>query len=242
MQPDVVQKLIQVNRDFYRDFAVSFSNTRQRLQPGVQHVVANIPREINLLDMGCGNGTLALELAESGFQGQYVGIDGSPALVDIAASQNLPNATFLHRELTELDWADNLPHSIYDQILCFATLHHIPSKELRLQILRQVHGLLKPGGIFTLSNWQPRNSPKLSERIQPWSRLGLRDDQVDPGDLLLDWRRDGQALRYVHEYSEEELRGLAEKTGFTVDEVFSSDGETGDLGLYMVWRKNTGTQ
>jgi tRNA (uracil-5-)-methyltransferase TRM9 len=242
MQPDVTLKLIQVNRDFYREFANSFSSTRQRLQPGVQRVIAGIPPEASLLDIGCGNGTLALELAESGLQGQYVGIDGSKALVDIAAGQKISRTTFIQRDLTEPDWASNLLYSPYDQIFCFATLHHIPGEKLRLQILEQVQGLLKPGGSFTLSNWQPRNSPKLSERIQPWARLGLRDEQVDPGDLLLDWRRDGQGLRYVHEYSEQELRSLAEKAGFMVNEVFSSDGETGDLGLYMIWRKISLTQ
>jgi len=237
MQTEVAQKLIQVNREFYREFAGSFSSTRQRLQPGVQRVLADIPPECCLLDMGCGNGNLALELAETGFHGQYVGIDGSQDLIDIAGGQKLPNTAFLQRDLTVADWAAGLPHAPYDRIVCFATLHHIPGEALRLQLLKQVHGQLKPDGKFTLSNWQPRNSRKLSERIQPWARLGLQDDQVDIGDLLLDWRRDGQGLRYVHQYSREELSTLAEQTGYVVEEVFSSDGETGDLGLYMIWRK-----
>jgi len=58
---------------------------------------------------------------------------------------------------------------------------------------------------------------------------------VDAGDYLLDWRSGGEGLRYVHHFGEAELRELAATTGFQVKEVFYSDGETGNLGLYQVW-------
>ncbi len=69
---------------------------------------------------------------------------------------------------------------------------------------------------FTYSNWQFLNSPRLRKRIQPWTRAGLTADQVDPGDYLLDWRRGGEGLRYVHHFSPEELAELAAETGFRV--------------------------
>ncbi len=58
---------------------------------------------------------------------------------------------------------------------------------------------------------------------------------MDPGDYLLDWRRGGEGLRYVHHFSPEELAELAAETGFRVLETFWSDGEGGNLGLYQVW-------
>ena len=58
---------------------------------------------------------------------------------------------------------------------------------------------------------------------------------MDEGDYLLDWKRGGEGLRYVHQFSEEELGGLAEDAGFRVVESFYSDGESGRLGLYQVW-------
>jgi hypothetical protein len=59
---------------------------------------------------------------------------------------------------------------------------------------------------------------------------------VDAGDYLLDWRSGGEGLRYVHHFDEAELQGLAERSGFQIDETFYSDGETGNLGLYEIWK------
>jgi tRNA (uracil-5-)-methyltransferase TRM9 len=122
-------------------------------------------------------------------------------------------------------------------ITAFATLHHIPSRELRLRLLQTVHSLLAPSGRFIHSNWQFLNSDKLRGRVQPWERIGLSAQAVDAGDYLLDWRRGGEGLRYVHQFSEEELSGLATESGFDIAETFYSDGEGGRLGLYQVWKK-----
>ena len=122
-------------------------------------------------------------------------------------------------------------------IIAFAVLHHIPGEELRLNLLNTVSALLPDDGRFILSNWQFLNSPRLKARIQPWDRIGLKDSDVDAGDYLLDWRRDGRGLRYVHHFSVEELSGLAGQVGLRVSESFESDGDGGKLGLYQVWRK-----
>ncbi|MCE7858679.1 MAG: hypothetical protein DYG86_02685 [Chloroflexi bacterium CFX2] len=118
----------------------------------------------------------------------------------------------------------------------FATLHHIPANEIRLDILRTVKTLLKPDGRFILSNWQFLNSEKLKSRIQPWSRVGLSDEDVDSGDYLLDWRGGGGGgLRYAHQFSAEELLGLANQVQMKIEAGFYSDGENGRLGLYQIW-------
>jgi hypothetical protein len=105
-----------------------------------------------------------------------------------------------------------------------------------LNILRAVHGLLVEDGHFILSNWQFLNSEKLKGRIQDWSKVGLSSADVDPGDYLLDWRSGGEGLRYVHYFREEELTSLAGTTGFKVQDTFYSDGASGDLSLYQVWK------
>jgi len=138
-------------------------------------------------------------------------------------------------DLTAADWEEGLSGKQYDFILAFAMLHHIPGRELRLQILEKVRAYLAPGGRFLHSNWQPMNSARLKARMQPWEAIGLSEADVDEGDYLLDWRRDGQGLRYVHQYGEEDLAELAREVGFIVVETFLSDGDGGKLGLYGVW-------
>jgi SAM-dependent methyltransferase len=123
----------------------------------------------------------------------------------------------------------------WDVITMFATLHHIPSTEIRMDILQTVRRLLKPNGKFILSNWQFLNSKKLTARIQPWNKVGLVDEDLDEGDYLLDWRSGGEGLRYAHQFSAEELLGLAGQAGMRVTDSFLSDGDGGNLGLYQVW-------
>jgi SAM-dependent methyltransferase len=125
--------------------------------------------------------------------------------------------------------------SFFDIVFCFAALHHIPSFELRLKILKKVRALLKPEGRFIHSNWQFLNSEKLKARIQPWEAAAILNPEVDAGDYLLDWRSGGTGLRYAHHFTEEELSLLAQASGFRIVESFYSDGGNKKLGLYQIW-------
>ncbi len=236
MRPEIAQQLVDLNSRFYQSFADSFSETRQRLQPGVARMLAEIPVTASILDLGCGNGELAHELRRRRHSGDYLGLDFSAGLLSAARADAPEFARFKQADLSATDWGQGFGEKQYDFILAFAVLHHIPSKELRLQILEKARALLVPGGIFLHSNWQPLNSERLKARIQPWEAIGLSEADVDTGDYLLDWRRDGQGLRYVHQYGEEELAELAQEADFTVVETFYSDGEGGRLGLYGVWK------
>ncbi|NUM44435.1 MAG: class I SAM-dependent methyltransferase, partial [Anaerolineales bacterium] len=82
MKPETIQKLLTINRQFYQTFAADFDATRQRLQPGVDRMLDLIPTNARILDLGCGNGELARELARRGFAGEYVGVDFSEGLVE----------------------------------------------------------------------------------------------------------------------------------------------------------------
>ena len=124
----------------------------------------------------------------------------------------------------------------FDVICSFATLHHIPSREIQLNFLRMVHVSLAPTGRFVHSNWQFLNSQRLRERVQPWEAIGLAESEVDPGDYLLDWRAGGTGLRYVHHFDEGELAELAEASAFRIVDTFYSDGKEGNLAVYQEWK------
>ena len=223
----------------FRRFGDSFSATRHRIQPGVRRVLDTLKGDESLLDLGCGNGELARELAKRGHRGSYLGVDFSLPLLREAESQPEGfSPKFMQADLTKLSVSSfqSLGTDHWSLITAFAVLHHIPSTELRLNLLQTVRQLLLPDGVFIHSNWQFLNSEKLKARIQPWEEVSVSPSDVDAGDYLLDWRSGGEGLRYVHHFTESELNELARTTGFQVAETFSSDGETGNLGLYQVWR------
>jgi len=236
MDANITKQLIELNRKFYDQFGESFSATRQRLQPGVKQILDSIQADESVLDLGCGNGFFLRALHDRGHQAPLLGADFSLPLLREADS--MPGVEFRAVDLTQLSViSDQL--SVTDHwslITCFATMHHIPSREVRLDILRTVKKLLKPNGKFILSNWQFLNSDKLKARVQPWGRVGLSDSDVDDGDYLLDWRSGGEGLRYAHQFSEGELFGLAEQAQMKVEASFLSDGKNGRLGLYQIWR------
>ena len=77
-------RLMDLNRDFYTRFGKSFSATRHRLQPGVRRVLEMLEGDESILDLGCGNGEFARELAKRGHRGLYVGLDFSLPLLQEA--------------------------------------------------------------------------------------------------------------------------------------------------------------
>jgi tRNA (uracil-5-)-methyltransferase TRM9 len=256
MKPEIAQRLIELNHQFYTDFGASFSATRGRIQPGVRRIIGSLHGDETILDLGCGNGELARTLARNGHSGAYLGLDFSlPLLADAESVLEGFPAEFREVDLTS-NWdavagswwlgsreaAYRNPtarNDAFDLVFSFATLHHVPSQKLRLDILKKIHGLLAKGGHFVHSNWQFLNSPRLRQRVRKWSEAGLTEADIDENDYLLDWRSGGTGLRYVHHFSEGELAALAESSGFSVLETFYADGKEGNLAIYQVWQKSS---
>ena len=231
--------LVNLNKQFYQTFGREFSSTRQRLQVGVLQVLEMIKGDEDILDLGCGNGELVRELMRRGHSGSYTGVDFSLSLLETARHgwEDAP-ATFLQADLYTPGWEKLIIKSnpkLFDLVTAFAVLHHIPTEEKRLELLNQIHALLRPGGRFIHSEWQFLNSKRLEGRIQAWEEIGLTEADVDPGDYLMDWRLGGRGLRYIHHFTEPELDKLAQKSGFRIRNGFLSDGEKDRLGLYQVW-------
>jgi tRNA (uracil-5-)-methyltransferase TRM9 len=250
MKSSTCEQLVRLNEQFYQTFGQAFSKTRQRIQPGQRKMLESIPKIGNWLDLGCGNGNLAVEWAREKREGLYIGVDFSPVLLHEASEavqkKTIPaglETEFALVDLSNENWSFPWRQSILTGAMAFAVLHHIPGTDLRLRLLCQVNRLLPRGSEFLHSEWQFQNNPRILSRKQPWSKIGIEVGAVDAGDNLLDWRHamPGQTeqvgLRYVHLFSREELAGLANLSGFEILEEFESDGAGGKLSIYQRWRK-----
>ena len=164
---------------------------------------------------------------------QYVGVDSSAALLGCATPR--AGARLLQLDLMNAAWVLRMRRR-FPAIVCFAVLHHVPGARRRLRLLRQLRGLLRPGGVCVLSVWQFVHVPRLRRKICDWQQAGITAAQVDAHDYLLDWQRGGSGLRYAHQFSVPELEQLCTRAGFEIRQTYRSDGATGDMGLYVVLR------
>ena len=61
MKSETAARILSLNHQFYQSFAEDFSETRQRLQPGVLQVVDRLPSESSILDVGLPDSSRAIE-------------------------------------------------------------------------------------------------------------------------------------------------------------------------------------
>jgi arsenite methyltransferase len=103
--------------------------------------------EHRLLDLGCGTGTILLELAPSVAEAD--GVDVSPAMVAIAeqkrAVAGVGNARFRAEPAGTLA---SIPDASYDVVCAYNLLHLVPDPAA---LVSAVYRVLRPGGAFVSS-------------------------------------------------------------------------------------------
>ncbi|MFI9005791.1 class I SAM-dependent methyltransferase [Actinosynnema sp. NPDC053489] len=113
----------------------------------------------SVLDVGTGVGEPALTAAAAvGPAGRVVGVDLSPAMVELARRNGagVANAEFLVGDVESLD----LPRSGFDVVLARWSLMFAPEPAAAFRSLARV---LKPGGVLAASTWgPPETAPMLS--------------------------------------------------------------------------------
>ena len=247
------ERLLALNRQFYATVAEPFHSTRRSWPQGNVRLLPFLSagdtsdRGLRVLDAGCGNGRFAAVLDTLDTHVDYVGVDANPRLLELArkSAAELANvhATFVEADLSLLDWSSVLrcrssgTDSGFDAVVCLSTLQHMPSAELRTQIVRSLADLLAPGGKLVVSVWQFLTSPRLASRRIEWSTLGIANEDVEPGDALLPWKQDIYAVRYVHQIDLAELRALAKHAQLEICSTYSADGKEGNLNLYAIMKR-----
>jgi SAM-dependent methyltransferase len=233
MRPQTIKVLRDLNRVFYDTFADAFDASRARTEPGLMRILPEIAPGSHVLDLGCGQGRLAALLPQDC---RYIGIDNSEAMLALARTsverQDLDLEThFTALDLTDSSWTADVPGP-FDWIIMRAVLHHIPAYAHRCRLLRQTATLLKATGRILVANWQFLEIQRLQRRVLPWSEIGLKPTDIEPGDYLLDWKRDGYGRRYVHLIEESETQALAQESSLKLCDMFRADGHTHNLTLY----------
>lgn len=93
-----------------------------------------------VLELGCGGGTR--ETQELAARFALTGVDLSERQLE-RARERVPNATFVHGDLTEIDF----PPASFEAVVSFYVFNHVP-RELLAGVLERAHGWLHAGGLL----------------------------------------------------------------------------------------------
>jgi SAM-dependent methyltransferase len=103
-------------------------------------------RDIRVLEIGCGSGSLTRLLAEFGYRGSYVGVDVTDRFDRSAQSG-------FRREFVRSDAHRFEPEGQFDLIVSVSALEHIPDDR---DLIQRLSGFVAPGGLqlhFLPSAW-----------------------------------------------------------------------------------------
>ncbi|MBF8280431.1 MAG: methyltransferase protein [Candidatus Magasanikbacteria bacterium] len=221
MQSSTARQIISATRALYDSIAARFSASRDQLWDDLKPLTLLVKDGDLILDLGCGNGRL-LEL----FQNKkihYIGADFSPALIAIAKERNADEIKNNRAGFTVASaTATPFDNRQFNVVFSIAVLHHIPSASLREEALKEMHRILKPGGVLALTVWNLR-TPEAIARYKIASQLERPPNGWDVGDVEIPWK-ETKARRYVHAFKEDELKNIVGKNGFKILEMRQTAG------------------
>lgn len=96
-----------------------------------------------ILDLGCGDGTLTVQLSRLVPIGVVIGVDASPGMLEAAKPKELSNLAFLLMDINKLDFDQE-----FDVIFSNATLHWIYDHQ---GLIINIQRALRHGGVARLN-------------------------------------------------------------------------------------------
>ena len=117
--------------------------------------LASIQPGEHVLDVGCGTGTLALEVARrAGRAGRVVGVDPSSEQIARAHSKAARYKVPVDFQIGVIEHLA-FPDQTFDMVLSTLMMHHVPAP-LKRQGLAEIARVLKPGGRLVIADFKPK--------------------------------------------------------------------------------------
>ena len=177
----------EITKESYQSTAQEFARNVADLAPmgSIDQFKKLLPPKAKVIDIGCGSGRDAKVFTSMGLD--VLGIDYSSNLLEIA-KVTAPSADFQLKDIETM----TLPAASFDGAWSACSLGHIPKNKI-LDVLKQIHSLLKDNGHFYLA--LKKGSGEILEK---------------------DSRYEGKIEKFWSYYEEDELKNLLQSAKFKI--------------------------
>lgn len=136
--------------------------------------------EINVLELGCGNGYTVLKLAKKFKDIKFTSTDINEEMIKIAKRRNIPNVKFKITSATNIKFKDK----IFDIVFTERCIMNLTSWKSQKESLKEIHRVLKTKGFVILletfnSGWKMLNESRKTLGLEPinqcWHNVALND-------------------------------------------------------------------
>ncbi|RDA95654.1 hypothetical protein CP533_1236 [Ophiocordyceps camponoti-saundersi (nom. inval.)] len=136
------------------------SHTWRTALNSAAYLLPHLRPDMKILDIGCGPGTITIDLAGYVPEGHVTGVDQAGQILDqaraLATERGVTNVDFAAADANRLDYADES----YDVVICHQVLQHVKDP---VGVLREMRRVAKTGGIvaaretdFGTMTWYPQ--------------------------------------------------------------------------------------
>ncbi|MBT2508938.1 class I SAM-dependent methyltransferase [Streptomyces sp. ISL-98] len=157
------------------------------------YLIGELRPGLDVLDVGCGPGTITADLAALVAPGRVTAVDAADDVLEqareVAAERGLNNVEFAVADAHALDFPDDS----FDVVHAHQVLQHVGDP---VQALREMRRVCRPGGIvaardsdYAAMTWFPE-VPGMNEWQQLYGRVARANGgEPDAGRRLLSWAR-----------------------------------------------------
>ncbi|WP_455835830.1 methyltransferase domain-containing protein [Pseudarthrobacter siccitolerans] len=154
-------------------------------------VLPHLTPGTDLLDVGCGPGSITCDFAGLVSPGKVIGLDRSPDIIAqaeaLAVEREVANVEFVAGNIYDLPFEDES----FDVVHAHQVLQHLTDP---VEALREMRRVAKPGGIVAVRDadfhgmsWYPA-IPELDEWMELYQRIARRNGaEPDAGRRLVSW-------------------------------------------------------
>ena len=177
------------------------SHSWRTVENSAAYLAPHLVRGATVLDVGCGPGTITIDIAERVAPAQVVGLDAAAGVIEqasaLAAERGVTNVSFIVGDAYALDFADDS----FDIVHAHQTLQHLARP---VEALREFRRVVAPGGVVAARDVDYAGTVfhPLTDGLAEWAALYQRvhrsnGGEPDAGRRLQAWAHEAGFGRVV---------------------------------------------